>query len=180
MDDNFQPEENDQEYIDTVEGEIVQTGSESLEDMDRQAAQDFWDKSRYEVLNDFGDLLKHIRDQLSIKLGHVITQAEFGELLGHTSNVTISRWENGTNRPQPELITRIVEVAQEHGLSGITVDRLNRSLNRAQEDYKGLDPGLRRIELLLSTEDQAFRDNFYEIAIALIKMLKGIASGGKM
>ncbi len=59
--------------------------------------------------DDFGRLLKHSRE------GHILTQKQLREALNKQgydvySNGTISKWENGKNKPKPEIIECLEDI----------------------------------------------------------------------
>lgn len=56
------------------------------------------------MVNSFGKRLKSIRNILGMG------QAQFGETLGVTHGVTVSRWENDKQKPDLEILTELVNL----------------------------------------------------------------------
>jgi len=148
-----------------VEGEIIEPGEDQ--------PIDFWNNLSLPP-RPFGELLKNLRERIAEAAGHSVTQEQFGELLGNVNQVTISRWQRGAQKPQRAQLERIVALAHEYGLHGLTLERLQRSLNLDIDEYASLDPRLRRLDILLSTEDETFRAEFHEAVIAVFYILKGV------
>jgi transcriptional regulator with XRE-family HTH domain len=122
----------------------------------------------------FGELLIHIRQRIGQSLGRDVTQEEFGELLGHVNQVTISRWQLGKQKPQEDQLKKIVALAHQHGLMGLTLARLQQSLNMDISRYAAIDPRVERLNTLLLTENEAFKTEFFEVVIGLYHLLKGV------
>lgn len=120
----------------------------------------------------FGDLLEMIRERIAQARGQrYLTQEELGKLIG-ASQVTISRWQTGRQRPQASQLVEIARVAQEHGLRGITAARLGESLQRDVEAYGAFDPRIIRLNNLLLMESDDFKSRFFEIVMAVYHILR--------
>jgi len=127
----------------------------------------------------FGELLTSIRERISEQVGRPLTQSEFGEMLGHVDQVTVSRWQTGKQKPQRMQLEKIVTLAHEYGLRGLTLARLEQSLNRSVEEYSGIDPRVIRLNTLLIAEDETFKEEFFEVVIAIFHLLKGVRRQGR-
>ena len=125
----------------------------------------------------FGELLVSVRERISEVLGRPLTQAEFGEMLGDVDQVTISRWQTGRQRPQRAQLEKIVRLAQEYGMRGLTLKRLEQSLNRDVEQYASIDPRVLRLNTLLLPEDETFKEEFFEVVVGIYHILKGVRRG---
>jgi transcriptional regulator with XRE-family HTH domain len=123
-------------------------------------------------------VLQHIREQISAQLGQPVTQERFGELLGNVNQVTISRWQRGEQRPQREQLVKIVTLAQQFGLKNVTLESLRKSLAMESDEYLALDPRVRRLDILLSREDEDFKTEFFEVIYAVFHILKGVRRKG--
>src|SRR5690348_3321644 len=100
--------EDDHQYI---EGEVVPEDDADQPQPDRPIGDQFWQEFSLPPRK-FGELLKHIREAISKQVGHVVTQEEFGEMLGGVDQVTISRWQRNTQQPQREQLLKIVRLAE--------------------------------------------------------------------
>jgi hypothetical protein len=126
----------------------------------------------------FGELLLAIRQRIAKAEGRAITQAEFGAMLGHVNQITISRWQVGKQAPQKEHLKQIVELAHQYGMRGLTLARLEQSLHLDIEQFAGIDPRVVRLNTLLLPEDEAFKEEFFEVVIAVYHLLKGVRRSG--
>ena len=66
------------------------------------------------------------------------------------------------------------KLAHQYGITGVSLERLQKSLNIDIDEYTALDPGLRRLQILLGGEEEGFREGFYEAAVALYYLVKGV------
>jgi hypothetical protein len=161
-----------------IDGEIIEGGDYPESADNRQDSSsfgnNFWTGNFELAPPPFGDLLINLRAKIGEQLKRPITQAEFGELLGDIDQVTISRWQRGVQKPQQMQLEKIVMLAHQYGITSLTLTRLQQSLNYDVKAYSLLDPRLKRLDALLTNEDEAFRDEFYEVVIGLLHMLKGV------
>lgn len=159
-----------------IDGEILDDSQEPQDD--RPIGERFWDTLVLPPRN-FGAVLRHIREEISNQVDRRITQDEFGQLLGDVDQVTISRWERDEQKPQREQLLKIVMLCQQYkGLENITLARLQQALQRSNEEYMDLDARLRRIDQLLAREDENFKQEYYEVMIAVYHLLKGTRRSG--
>jgi transcriptional regulator with XRE-family HTH domain len=163
-----------------IDGEIIEPGPDQPEQLEfEDPFARFLFPSR-----PFGELLQNIRERISEahvaeRGGRGLTQAEFGEMLGNVDQVTISRWQTGKQKPQKAQLEKIVALAHEYGLRGLTLARLEQSLNRSVEEYAGIDPRVLRLNTLLIAEDETFKEEFFEVVVAIFHLLKGVRRQGR-
>ena len=128
----------------------------------------------------FGELLKHIRDRVGQAAGREVTQEQFGKLLGNVDQITVSRWQTGKQKPHQAQLKKIVALAHEYGMRGLTLAKLEQSLHRDVDQYATIDPRVLRLNTLLLVEDEEFKTKFFEVVIAIFHILKGASqSQGK-
>jgi len=121
----------------------------------------------------FGQLLLQIRQRVSEAVGRTLTQEEFGQLLGDVDQVTVSRWQRGAQTPQVAQLQKIVDLAHEYGLRGLTLARLQDSLKRDQTEWANIDPRITELNTLLLLEDETYRTGFFNLVFALHYLLRG-------
>ena len=160
-----------------IDGELVDDDSQEPQD-DRPAGERFWSEQLTLPPRKFGQLLAHIREEISSQTGQRVTQETFGEMLGNVNQVTISRWQRGEQRPQREQLVKIVMLAEQYGLKNVTLARLQQSLKLEADEYLALDARLRRIDDLLSREDENFKAEYYETMVAIYHLLRGTRRDG--
>jgi hypothetical protein len=151
-----------------IEGQIIEPEQE-----EDNTPVDFWNAFDLPP-KPFGELLRNIRLRIGQELGRAVTQEEFGRMLGDVNQVTVGRWQRGDQRPQKAQLEKIVALAGQYGMAGVTLERLQKSLSMDIEEYSSLDPRLRRLDALLNTEEESFKAGFYEIAIAIVYILRGV------
>ena len=127
----------------------------------------------------FGELLIHIRQRVGDSLGREVTQEEFGDMLGHVNQVTISRWQLGKQKPQEGQLKKIVALAHQHGMRGLTLARLQQSLNMDISRYAAIDPRIERLNTLLLMHDETFKSAFFEVLFALYHLLNSVIRPNK-
>ncbi len=69
---------------------------------------------------DIPKLIKELRNKLDL------TQEQFAQRVGVTFS-TVNSWENGTRKPHPFLLKRLLEMAEEVGVKNITKAKSVRS-----------------------------------------------------
>lgn len=159
-----------------IDGEIIEPGPDSQPD--QLEFEDPFARFLFPS-RPFGELLQNIRERISEAAGRNLTQAEFGELLGNVDQVTVSRWQTGKQKPQRAQLEKIVALAHDYGLRGLTLARLEQSLNRTIDDYAGIDPRVLRLNTLLIAEDETFKEEFFEVVLAVFHILKGVRRQGR-
>jgi transcriptional regulator with XRE-family HTH domain len=155
-----------------IEGEIIEPEDERRPGPVGDVADQFWNELVLPPRR-FGDVLDHLREAISAQLKERITQERLGDLLGGVDQVTVGRWMRGEQRPQKEALLKIVALAQQFGMTNVTLASLRQSLAIESDEYLALDPRVRRLDVLLSRESEAFRVEFFEVIYAIYHLLRG-------
>jgi len=87
--------------------------------------------------------------------------------------VTISRWQRGAQKPQTAQLEKIVTLGHEYGLRGLTLARLQQSLQRDVDQYASIDPRITELNTLMLLEDETYRTAFFNVVFALHYLLRG-------
>lgn len=103
----------------------------------------------------FGNFLQSCRTRMGL------TQYQLGALVGVTDKA-VSKWENGTAKPQSALLPRIAEVLS-IGVNDLFACRLS-----TQDRFEKAEEGRRRRRTLLEEAEKTMRERYSPLPIAMI------------